>query len=663
MRCRELVQEASLEEGSWGDMRQYLKALRGLVCGLAVVGLVSLAAVVITPTPSGAVTKTTVTVPVGTWGQVEINYMFPFMTTTYFSVANIDTFEYYMFRPLYMFGSANKITVNDRLSLAQTPVLSNGDKTVTITLKPYKWSDGETVTGTDVQFWMNIWHQKPTGYAGWFPGGLSLPTSVKSIKVTSPSTVVFTMKTPVNSHWFLYNELSEITPMPLAWTKTTSTASAGSAGCAKATFGTTGKGGANYAKCHAVYSFLSEQSGFNPTNPKETLDALPTYATNPLWKVVDGPWTLQSFTPTVGFTMVPNTKYSGPNKPKIKRFIEKEYTSASAQYNAMVAGTLDAGLLPPTEITSPASSPGKPGVAPGIGANNPRLTSTYNLVSAPSWSIDYYWINFNSTGDTGNAGPIFRQLYFRQAYQHLVNQTLIISHLEHGYGVPNYGPVPVLPKSPLISKTELKNPYPYSVGAAKALLKSHGWKVVANGVDTCQKPGTGPGKCGKGVKKGAKLNFTMVELAGTKTATAIVVTQKDSLSAAGIRVNLSSASFTTIIGEIAPCSTGCKWQIADYSQGLAWLYAPDLYPNGTELFLAGAASNDGNFSTKTATVLIKGTITAETSIFGIENYLEKAVPVIWQPFRITLHEVRKGLDGLSPWDPMDTLTPATLHWS
>ncbi|MGH9099496.1 MAG: ABC transporter substrate-binding protein [Acidimicrobiales bacterium] len=644
-------------------MRQRLRILRGLVCGVAVVGLVSLAAVAVAPTTSGATTKTTVTVPVGTWGQVAVNYIFPFMTTTYFSVANIDTFEYYMFRPLYMFGSPNKITVDQRLSLAKTPALSNGDKTVKITLKNYKWSDGEKVTATDIRFWMNIWHQKPDGFAGWFPGGLSLPTSVKSLTVTNPSTVTFEMKTPVNEHWFLYNELSEITPLPLAWTKTSTTGAAGSAGCAKATFATTGKGGANYAKCKAVYTFLSEQSGFNPTNPKATLNALPTYATNPLWKVVDGPWTLQSFTPTVGLTLVPNPKYSGPNKPKVTKYVEKQYTSASAQYDAMVGGTLDAGLLPPTEITAGAAKPGKPGVAPTPGPNNPRLTSTYNLVPAPSWSIDYYWINFNSTGDTGNAGPIFRQLYIRQAYQHLVNQTLIISHLEHGYAVPNYGPVPVLPKSPLVSTTELKNPYPYSVAKAKALLKAHGWQVVPGGVDTCKKPGTGASDCGKGIKKGAKLNFTMVELAGTKTATAIVVTQKDSLSAAGIRVNLSSASFTTIIGDIAPCPKGCKWEIDDYSQGLAWLYEPDLYPNGTEILLAGAASNDGNFATRTATTLIKKTITSTTTIFKVEDYLAKTLPVIWQPLRITLREVRKGLNGLSPWDPMDTGTPATFHWS
>ncbi len=644
-------------------MRQIVRTLRRAVSGLAVVGLVSLAGVAVAPGTGGAVTKTTITVPIGTWGQVAVNYIFPFMTTAYFSVANIDTFQYYLYRPLYMFGSAGKVTVNKRLSLADTPTYSNGGKTVKITLKTYKWSDGESVTATDVVFWMNIWHQKPTGYAGWFPGGLSLPTSVKSIKVTSPTSLTLTMTKSVNPHWFLYNELSQITPLPLAWTKTSATGATGSGGCAKATFSTTTAKGANGAKCKAVYDFLSTESGHNPTKPTTKVNALPTYATNPLWKVVDGPWSLSSFTPTTTFVLVPNPSYSGPNKPKVKKYIAKQYTTATAQYNAMVGGTLDAGLLPPTEITSPAGAIGKPGQAPKPGPNNPRLSATYNLVPAPTWSIDYYYINYNSNGDTGNAGPIYRQLYFRQAVQHLVNQTLIISRLWHGYGVPNYGPVPVLPKSSLISKTELKNPYPYSVSAAKQLLSSHGWKVVPGGVDTCQKPGSGAGHCGKGVKKGAKLNFTFLQVAGTKTASAVVVAQKDAMASAGIRVNLAAETFTSIIGAIVPCPKGCKWQTADYSQGLAWEYAPDLYPNGTEIFLAGAGSNDGNFVTKTATKLIDKTITGTTKITKVENYLTKNEPVIWQPYRVTLHEVRKGLVGLSPWDPMDTLTPATYHWS
>ena len=247
-------------------MRRYREVLSRLASVLAAISVLSLGAIVIAAPSSGAAaSKTSVTVPVGTWGPTDaVNYIFPFMTIAYFSVTNIDDFQYYMYRPLYLFGASGSVTVNKRLSVGDTPVFSNGDKTVKISLKTYKWSNGTKVSATDVLFWLNIWHQKPTGYAGWFPGGLSLPTSLKSVKVTSPSTITLTLKTPVNPHWFLYNELSEITPFPLAWTKTTVTAAAGSAGCAKASYGT------DDTACKAVYDFLSEQSGYNPTNPKET---------------------------------------------------------------------------------------------------------------------------------------------------------------------------------------------------------------------------------------------------------------------------------------------------------------------------------------------------------------------------------------------------------
>ena len=70
--------------------------------------------------------------------------------------------------------------------------------------------------------------------------------------------------------------------------------------------------------------------------------------------------------------------------------------------------------------------------------------------------------NFNSTGNNGQAGKIMKQLYFRQAFQMLINQPLYIEKLNKGYGVPTYGPVPVLPKNPFATKFAAQNPYPYN---------------------------------------------------------------------------------------------------------------------------------------------------------------------------------------------------------
>ena len=53
----------------------------------------------------------------------------------------------------------------------------------------------------------------------------------------------------------------------------------------------------------------------------------PTYATNPLWQVVDGPWKLKAFNADGQITFVPNPSYSGPIKPTLKSFTELPYTS------------------------------------------------------------------------------------------------------------------------------------------------------------------------------------------------------------------------------------------------------------------------------------------------------------------------------------------------
>ena len=84
------------------------------------------------------------------------NYIFPFTSSAYISVSNLNLFQYLMYRPLYWFGTGTQPTVNTTKSLANLPVWSNGGKTVTITLKPYKWSNGQPVTAQNIEFWLNM---------------------------------------------------------------------------------------------------------------------------------------------------------------------------------------------------------------------------------------------------------------------------------------------------------------------------------------------------------------------------------------------------------------------------------------------------------------------------------------------------------------------------
>ncbi|HEY0937104.1 MAG TPA: ABC transporter substrate-binding protein, partial [Trebonia sp.] len=233
---------------------------------------------------------------------VTLNWIWPYVPLTSANEYNAEGFQMLMYRPLYMFGNNGpSVDVNYPLSLANAPAYSSDGKTVTITLKGWKWSNGETVDAADVVFWLNMMKAEPQNYYGYTPG--LLPDNLASYSATGPNTVVIHTKSAVGSIWFTYNQLAEITPMPAAWDITSASAKAGSGGCA------TDTAADKFAKCKAVWTFMTAQS----KNAK-------TYASNPLWQVVDGPWKLSSFStaasgPVTGF--VANPAYSGSPKPKL----------------------------------------------------------------------------------------------------------------------------------------------------------------------------------------------------------------------------------------------------------------------------------------------------------------------------------------------------------
>jgi peptide/nickel transport system substrate-binding protein len=622
------------------------------VCAALSVGALTAGLIAAAPSaPSSAATPTT-----ASWAETPNatpNYIFPYMSLAFFSVANINQFQELMYRPLYWFGKGATPSLNPSLSIGEAPKYASDGKSVTVNLKNYKWSNGESVTAGDVMFWMNIMHAQKTGFAGYAPG--TMPDNLTGITVNSPTSITFNLTQAVNNYWFTYNQLAEITPLPAAWDITSLTGASGSGGCSMTTYGTSD------TACTAVYDFLSQQSGYNPNNPgsTDTSNAFATYATSPIWHVVDGPWELSTFSGSGNDSFVPNPTYSGPIKPTLKKFIEVPFTSEPAEFNALAAdSTLSVGFLPATDITSPATDAIKGG------KNNPRL-SDYAIAPLYTWSINYFPYNFHSSGDDGNAGKIFSQLYVRQAIQDLVNQPLLISKVGHGYGVGTYGPVPTEPPNSFASTLEKGNPYKYSPSKAKSLLSSHGWKVVPGGTDTCVKPGTGSSDCGAGIPSGAKLAFNIQYANTSSLVTNTMTAEKSSWSTMGINVSISPASFDTVIGAAIPCdagSSGCGWELQNWGAG--WVYAPDYYPSGEEIFETGAGSNSGDYSDKTNDTLIKATDDTSVSLTKWENYLSEQLPVIFQPNYVTsITEIQKGLKGATPQSVYWALNPENWRWT
>lgn len=571
----------------------------------------------------------TVALPAG----VTSNWILPFWSIAYASVYNNAQFQQLMFRPLYTFGGNNQsVTINYPLSMATAPAYSHGGKTVTINFKGWKWSDGETVGASSFVFFMNLAKAEKANWYAYAPG--LLPDNVVSYKATSPTQVVMQLNRPYSSLWYTYNQLAEIHLLPEAWDATSLGAAAGSGGCLK----DSARDG--WARCKAVYTFLNAQA-----------KSASTYATSPLWQVVDGPWKLSHFSTTGNVTMVPNPKYSGSPKPSLARLQFVPFTSDSAEYTAVKTGQVDVGYIPSQDL------PPKP-VSDALPSANP-LGSGFTLKPFYNYGISYYQPDFNNP----SIGPIFRQLYVRQALQQLVDQQGIAKAAWGGYAYPTSGAIPLKPASPWLPPIQRANngagPYPFSIAKARALFASHGWKIVG-GVQTCETPSL----CGTGIAKGAQVKFSIDYSTGVAAFTNMMEAYKSDADQAGVSISIVGQSFNTIIGESSPCpsagstklSAKCTAQALDYG---GWVFnGPGYLPTGEPLFATGAGSNSGNYASPQMDKLIglSHTSSSPSALSQYATYAAQQLPYIWMPVNYIVQAVSAKLHNVT-FNPVFTLTP------
>jgi peptide/nickel transport system substrate-binding protein len=553
------------------------------------------------------------------------NYIWPFSSSAYFTDINTDDLQYLLYRPLYWFGRGGQPTVNYTLSLADPP-LFNGDK-VTITLQHYLWSNGTPVTASDVMFWLNMEQAEPAN----FGGSTGFPANVRDITVVSPTELTMVMDKGYSPVWFVSNDLSQITPMPAAWDRTAS----GPSSCAT-----------TVSDCAAVYNYLNAQA-----------KDLSTYATSPIWGVVDGPWRLSAFNADGHITFTANKSYSGPVKPKLAAFEEVPFTTDSTEYSVLQSPNpstkIDVGYLPAED------APSRP--AGRTAGANPLAAKGYSLQPWEIWGINYYVVNYQST--TGQA-PIIRQLYFRQALAYLMNQAAVIAGPLRGYGTVTVGPVADTPVTPFLSpKGRQGDPFPFSPGKARSLLASHGWNVVQNGVTTC----TDPSRCGPGIAKGQALSFNFPYATGFSWVTSEMTQLQSNASMVGIRLNLEPETFNQVTalagGNCVVTRSSCDWDMANWAGG--WSFAPDYLPTGEELFQCGAVGNSGGFCDPADDSMIGKTLTSGNLQYMYEwqDYLATQLPVLWQPdadYQLT--EVTDNLRGVTPQSPTLSINPENWYY-
>jgi peptide/nickel transport system substrate-binding protein len=515
--------------------------------------------------------------------------IFPIVTGAQITPFNEQMFQDLMWRPVLWYGGqvGNEFGLNEPVSLADPPVYSDNDSVVTLTLKHYLWSDGQPVTARDVQFFYNLIAAEK-GYWGFYTPG-EFPDNVKSVQVLSSTQIQFTLTRSYSPTWYSVNELADLYAFPQqVWDKTSANGKIG-----------------NYDETHAgavaVFNYLVSQA-----------HSLNTYASNRLWQVVDGPFRLESYSTRGDIDLVPNTHYSGTPKPRISELIERPYTSPTAEFNALLGNTgLTAGFIPNTDTN-------QIGAIKALG---------YRVFNVPTYGINYIVINFNSP----TAGVLFRQLYIRQALQHLVNQPQDVTYAFHGEATPTYGPVPLAPPSPYTTTYEQSNPYPFSVATAESLLRANGWTVQPGGTDTCAKPGTGPGECGAGIAAGKALTFRVVYASGDPGYEVMMSSFQSDAKQAGVTVQLSQGQFNQITGVTGVCSTGqsaCNWDGVMYGGTTM-----PQYPTGNGMWNTNA-NGQGNYSDPTADALINDTeYEPGTGLFDqYENYIAQQLPMVWLPW-------------------------------
>ncbi|MBV9096258.1 MAG: hypothetical protein JO132_20690 [Streptosporangiaceae bacterium] len=605
------------------------RAIGGLA--IAAASITALAACSSSGTSSSGAAGTPVTGGTATFAEIPAttpNYIFPFTSSAYISVSNTDLFQYLLYRPLYWFGTGNQPTLNTSLSLANYPTFSNGNKTVTITLKHYMWSNGQPVTAQNVLFWLNMEQAVGNLDYGAFTGFPN--TEVSSMKAVSPTTLVLTLDKAYNPTWIVYNDLSQITPMPEAWDVTAS----GPSHCST-----------TVSDCAAVYKYLDAQS-----------KNLSGYVSSPLWSIVDGPWKLTVFNADGNVTMVPNKSYSGPVKPHLSQFQELPFTTDAAEYNVLrapsSASKIDVGYIPTEDL------PAKPANA-AVGSNP---LPGYMLAPWYSWGISYSTMNLQST--VSDHAAIFKQVYFRQALQYLMNQKAVIEGPLKGYASYTVGPVASQPVTPWLSpQLKTGDQFPFNPGKAKSLLTSHGWSVAPGGTTTCANASL----CGAGISQGTPLSFTFIYASGSAWIESEMAQLQSNTAAVGIRLNLKPEPFNEVVagysGNCVVAKIPCNWDMADW--GLGWSFYPDVSPTGETLFKCGAIANSSGYCTPANDAMIDQTLTSGnlSYMYAWENYLATQVPLIWQPnapYQVT--EVADNLHGVLPQEPTLNITPENWYY-
>ncbi|MEU9112863.1 peptide ABC transporter substrate-binding protein [Streptomyces sp. NPDC048483] len=539
------------------------------------------------------------------------NWIFPIGAPGYLASYN-SAVQNLLFLPLFApekKGAA--LTMDSPHSLARPPRYSDGNKTVTITLKKgYEWSDGTPVTTRDVKFWFDLIKHNKEEWAGYSPG--LMPDDVNAFESVDDRTFRLRLDRGYNPAWFTANELQDAVALPAhAWNP------------------------GHQDPKKAFSRLLRHAKRFSH------------FATDPLWKTVNGPWTVEKWTTSGQVSLIPNRKYRGPDKPHLDRVVLKPFTTADSEFNVLRAGGVDYGYIPPSVMAQSAKF----------------KEMGYRIDPWEGWAVTYIVLNYHHP----TAGPLLRQSYLRQALQHLIDQKAISRVIWHGSAAPTLGPVP----ASLLDG----DPYPYDPRKARVLLAAHGW-AGRGGVLRCVRPGSGAGQCGTGIVDGQELRLSLLSQSGSTETSNTMQAIKSEFGKAGIVLGIRQQPLNTVLGTTVPCKTSeplcSEWQLGFFGTQGSWYFPPD--PSGEKIFATNAPSNMGNWSDPQTDRLIRDTAYSDAppasgradprlASRALRTYgrtVARQLPVLWTPNpAYQVSAIRNDLRGV---EQNPTLSLAPQDW-
>jgi len=565
--------------------------------------------------------------------------IFPFTPAERAGMRNIIEFQALMYRTLYFFGSNGLPEVDYDNSIGEPPEWSEDGRTVAITVKPWKWSNGETLCADNVLFWVNLMKVKGDRYCEYVPG--YFPDNCTSYGKLAEDKVYFTFDRAYNKRWVLFNQLSTITPLPKAWDRT-------AAGPANAS--------GDLADVEAVYAYLMAEQG---DHVEEGNAHRTKWATSPIWSVVSGPWRLKSYTGEGVVTFVPNEHYSGPVKATLEEFRQVPTFSDEEQFEILkqgpdAPGGFQVGWLPLSFATEPTSHP-------TVGGSNP-IGDTYKLIPQVAYCIRYFCLNYNNPTVMGK---IFAQTYFRQALQSTLDQDRAVHEIYQGYAYRQNGPVPMIPVTDMVSPRQRDGawPLPFDPEHARQLLEDNGWDTSTTPA-VCVRPGTGPGCAGAGIPAGTRMSVLMRYAEGRPALTKLMTRFAEDAAKAGIEIRLEEVYGSVLVAEDGPCAPSednpCLWELTCWNGG--WIYH---HPSGEILFKTGAGGNFGFYTDPETDRIIDKALTSDDieDFYKFQDHIATEVPVIFTPnFPVRLFEVANNLRGFEPINPFGYINPENWYY-